>query len=157
MCPTECVGDISGEAASSVQINKGISRPRAAVARLAAMVVADIKKGAAKTERGGERRRTADRVREREREQTGRAQKDIVRPRGKRALRDGLCKQAQEFAPADGPCRRVSHVRKTPTSRMPSVPADGLSGIDSVCFKEVLTSRMPSAPADGLSRRVSHA
>ena len=78
VCPTQCVGDIGGEAASSVEINKGIGGRRAAVARLAAMVVADIKKGR-------ERMRTTDRVREREREQTGRARKSIVRPRGNRA------------------------------------------------------------------------
>ena len=43
VCPTECVGCISGEAASSVKINKGIGGRWAAVATLATMVAADIK------------------------------------------------------------------------------------------------------------------
>ena len=38
------------------------------------------------------------------------------------------------------------------TSRMPSVPADRLSGGDPVRFKKTLMSRMLSVPADGLSR-----
>ena len=87
MCPTECVGDISGEAASSVEINKGIGGRRAAVTRLAAMVVADIKKGAAKTEprrffnlldrtkgeNEGEQQIESEREKERRREEHGRA------------------------------------------------------------------------------------
>ena len=80
VCPTECVGDISGEAASSVEISKGIGGRQASVARQAAIVIADIKK-----EQRGERGRTTDTVREREREQMGRARKSIVRPRGNRA------------------------------------------------------------------------
>ena len=44
VCPTECVGDISGEATSSVEISKGIGGRQASVARQAAIVIADIKK-----------------------------------------------------------------------------------------------------------------
>ena len=77
VCPTECVGDISGEATSSVEISKGIGERQASVARQAAIVIADIKK-----EQREEGKRTTDRVRERGREQTGRARKSIVRPRG---------------------------------------------------------------------------
>ena len=80
VCPTECVGDISREATSSVEISKGIGGRQASVARQAAIVIADIKK-----EQREKRRRTRDRVRERGREQTGRARKSMVRPRGNRA------------------------------------------------------------------------
>ena len=80
VCPTEYVGDISGEAASSIEISKGIGGRQASVARQAAIVIADIKK-----EQRGERGRTTDRVRKRGREQTGRARKSIVRPHGNRA------------------------------------------------------------------------
>ena len=46
VCSTECVEAINGEVTSSVEIDKGIGGPRAAVARVAAMVATDIKKGA---------------------------------------------------------------------------------------------------------------
>ena len=85
MCPTECVGDISGEAATSVEINKGIGGRRAAVARLAAMVVVDIKQEQPRQNGENEGERQTESERERGREQTRRARKSIVRPRGNRA------------------------------------------------------------------------
>ena len=86
VCPTECVGDISGEATSSVGISKGIGGRQASVARQAAIVIADIKKEQRERRtRDTVRGRTRDRVRERGREQTGGARKSVVRPRGNRA------------------------------------------------------------------------
>ena len=75
VCPTECVGEISGQAASSVEISKEIGGRRGAVARLAAMVVVDIKKGAAKTkeEKEGEQQTESEREEESRREEHGRA------------------------------------------------------------------------------------
>ena len=63
VCPTKCVGDISGEATSSVEISKGIGGRQASVARQAAIVIAAIKKGAAR--RRGKNYRQSQRERKR--------------------------------------------------------------------------------------------
>ena len=72
VCPTECVGDISGEAASSVEISKGIGGRQASVARQAAIVIADIKKRSSE-ENGGEQQTESGREKVSRREEHGRA------------------------------------------------------------------------------------
>ena len=71
VCPTECVGDISGEATSSVEISKGIGGRQASVARQAAIVIAAIKKE--QREEEGELQTESEREEESRREVHGRA------------------------------------------------------------------------------------
>ena len=72
VCPTECVGDISGEATSSVEISKAIGGRQASVARQAAIVIAAIKKEQ-RERREGEQQTESEREEESRREVHGRA------------------------------------------------------------------------------------
>ena len=102
VCPTKCVGDISGQAASSVEISKGIGGRQGAVARLAAMVVVDIKKGAAKKELG----RTKGNNRHSQRERKG-ADGKSTEEHSETTWQQGIARRTVQASPGVCTCRWI--------------------------------------------------
>ena len=157
VCPTECVGDISGQAASSVEISKGIGGRRGAVARLAAMVVVDIKKE--QPRQNGERTKENNRQSQRERK---RADGKSTEEHSETTWQQGIARRTVQASPGVCTCRWT--VQESLTCKEDTDEPDAVSSTrrwterrDPVRYKKILTSRMPSAPADGLSRRVLYA
>ena len=142
----------SGEAASSVEINKGIGGRRAAVGTLAAVVAADIKVRRQRNEgeqQSQRERKRADRKSTEEHSETT-WQQGIARRTAQAS--PGVCtcrwteqesltyKEDTDESDAVSIRRRTERKRsrvlwKKPRSRMLSVPADGLSGRESVCYR----------------------
>ena len=149
VCPTECVGDISGEAASSVEINKGIGGRRAAVARLAAMVVADIKKEQPRQNRReneGEQQTESERERERKR-----ADGKSTEEHSETTWQQGIARRTVQVSQGVCSCRWT--VQESLTCKEDTDEPDAVSSTrrwterrDPVRFKKILTSRMRQHP-----------
>ena len=178
VCPTECVGDISGEATSSVGISKGIDQEsswidgrQASVARQAAIVIADIKK------EQREEREEKHRQNQRERK---RADGRSTEERSETTWQQGIARRTVQPSPGVCTCRWT--VQESLTSNEDTDEPDAVSTCrrteqeSFACIGETdephavrtrrwterkrscvllkkLTSRMLSVPADGLSGR----